>query len=53
MSDEIQQRIQYLVEHGGLFDDPIEDLRRNIRVLFYMTGTACCFGAIGLLLLLR
>lgn len=34
MSDEqIKQRISYLVEHGGLWDDPITDLRRQVRVL--------------------
>lgn len=32
MSDEqIKQRISYLVEHGGLWDDPLEDLRRTLR----------------------
>ena len=32
MSDElIKQRIKYLVEHGGLWDDPLEDIRRQLR----------------------
>ena len=53
MSDEqIRQRIAYLIEHGGLYDDPIADLRRNVRVLFYMTSTACAMGTVGLALLL-
>lgn len=30
-NEEIKQRIQYLVEHGGLWDDPLADLRRQIR----------------------
>lgn len=30
-NEEIRQRIQYLVEHGGLYDDPLEDLRRQAR----------------------
>lgn len=54
MSDEyIKQRIAYLVEHGGIYDDPIEDLRHKVRVLFYMTSAACFCGVIGLVLLLR
>jgi hypothetical protein len=57
MSDEqIKQRIAYLVEHGGLWDDPIEDLRRKVRILFYMTSAACAMGLVGvveLVLLLR
>lgn len=27
--EEIKQGIKYLVEHGGLYDDPIEDVRRT------------------------
>jgi hypothetical protein len=57
MSDEqIRQRIAYLVEHGGLYDDPIADLRQKVRILFYMTGAACAMGVVGvieLVLLLR
>ena len=30
-NEEIKQRIAYLVEHGGLYDDPIGDLRRWLR----------------------
>jgi hypothetical protein len=30
-NEEIKQRIQYLVEHGGVWDDPLDDLRRQIR----------------------
>jgi hypothetical protein len=54
MSDEqIKQRIKYLVEHGGIYDDPIADLRRSVRILFYMTSAACFCGVIGLALLLQ
>lgn len=32
MSDEqIKQRINYLVQHGGLWDDPLDDIRRTLR----------------------
>jgi hypothetical protein len=30
-NEEIKQRIAYLIEHGGLYDDPIGDLRRCLR----------------------
>jgi hypothetical protein len=30
-NEQIQQRIKYLVEHGGLWDDPLDGLRRQIR----------------------
>lgn len=50
---QIKQRIAYLIEHGGIAEDPIEDLRTKIRVLSYLTGLACMFGVIGLVLLLR
>lgn len=30
-NEEIRQRIAYLIEHGGLYDDPLGDLRRWLR----------------------
>lgn len=30
-NEEIRQRIAYLVEHGGLYDDPGADTRRWMR----------------------
>jgi hypothetical protein len=30
-NEEIKQRIQYLIEHGGVWDDPLGDLRRQVR----------------------
>lgn len=42
-NEEIKQRIQYLVEHGGLWDDPLADLRRQIR-------WAMALSALGLLI---
>lgn len=30
-NEEIQQRIKYLVEHGGLYDDPLADIRRTAK----------------------
>ena len=31
-NEEIKQRIQYLIEHGGLYDDPLGELRRMARL---------------------
>lgn len=31
-NEEIKQRIQYLIEHGGVYDDPLADLRRMARL---------------------
>ena len=45
MSDEqLKQRIQYLTEHGGLWDDPLADIRRGVR-------WAVGIGAVALLVL--
>ena len=27
----LQQRIKYLVEHGGLYDDPLAEIKRMAR----------------------
>ena len=40
--EEIQQRIRYLVEFGGVYEDPIDELRRQIRL-------AMVLSAVGLL----
>lgn len=37
-NEEIKQRIAYLVEHGGLWDDPLEDLRRCARTTRYVVA---------------
>jgi len=39
MNDEqIKQRIAYLVEHGGLWEDPIASLRRQIRLAMVLSA---------------
>lgn len=38
MSEHIKQRIKYLVEHGGIAEDPLADLRRDIRILYWVAG---------------
>lgn len=51
MSDEqIKQRIKYLVEHGGLWDDPIEDLRRGVRMALMLAGASAAFTVLDILI---
>ena len=38
--EELKQRIRYLVEHGGLWDDPLADIRRHLRVIYAMIAVA-------------
>ena len=33
MPEDMHQRIKYLVEHGGLYDDPVDDIRRRLKWL--------------------
>lgn len=40
--EELKQRIKYLVEHGGLWDDPQEDIRNLGRI--GMVGVAASLG---------
>lgn len=52
MSDEhIRQRIAYLVEHGGLYDDPIADIRQQLRRLWWVAGVGS-FALSGLTVVL-
>lgn len=44
--EEIKQRIRYLVEHGGIWDDPLAELRRSVRLLYWMVGAALTFHVI-------
>lgn len=54
MNDQqLKQRIAYLVEHGGICDEPLDEIRRSVRVLAYMTATACAMGVFGVIVLAR
>ena len=45
----VQQRIKYLTEHGGLWDDPLADIRRNIRLLCYAVLALVMIDALTIL----
>ena len=52
MNDEqIKQRIAYLVQHGGLYEDPIEDLRSKVRLLRWAIGALLGLSAVELALI--
>lgn len=47
MNDEqIKQRIAYLVEHGGIYDDPIAALQKQVRWLYVLIGAALAFHVV-------
>lgn len=51
MSDEqIKQRIKYLVEHGGLYDDPLGDVRRGVRAALMLAGTSAALTLVDIML---
>lgn len=51
MNDEhIKQRIAYLVEHGGLYDDPIADVRRTARLALLVSALVLVLSVVDLLI---
>ncbi len=34
----LEQRIKYLIEHGGVWDDPLVEIRRGVR---WAVGIGC------------
>lgn len=51
-NEEIRQRIAYLVEHGGLYDDPGADTRRWMRMGAIALGLLTTLSLIELFILL-
>lgn len=39
-NDDIKQRIAYLVEHGGIWDDPLADIRRTARAAVVISAAS-------------
>lgn len=46
--EELKQRIKYLVEHGGLWDDPINDIRRKVHAALILAGASAVFTVIDI-----
>ena len=51
MNEQIKQRIAYLVQHGGLYEDPLDDIRMQLRRLWWVAGVGG-FGLSALVVLL-
>lgn len=52
MTDEqIKQRINYLVQHGGLYDDPLEDVRRTARWALRISAAVAFLSLVELTLI--
>lgn len=39
MTEQIKQRIKYLVEHGGIADDPLDEVKRMARWALWLSAT--------------
>ena len=44
--EEIEQRIRYLVEHGGVYEDPHEEIRRTVTTNRIIAGAALLLLAV-------
>ena len=50
MNDEqLKQRIQYLIEHGGMLDDPLRRLQIKMRLAVALSACAVLLQAISLM----
>jgi hypothetical protein len=47
--EQLNQRIKYLTEHGGLWDDPIADIRRSLRVILILVAVTCVGAVVAML----
>lgn len=50
--EEVQQRIRYLVEFGGLYEDPIEDVLRRQKRIAALAAVGVAIVAVDLLVTL-
>ena len=52
-NEQIKQRIAYLVQHGGLYEDPLDGIRTELRRLWWVAGVGGFgLGLLALVLLL-
>lgn len=50
MNDEqLKQRIAYLVEHGGICDDPLTEICNSIRRLYWLAAVVGLVLVLGLI----
>lgn len=48
MNEQTKQRIAYLVEHGGLYDDPLDEVRARVRLLTRLVGVVLALAGMHL-----
>ena len=49
MNDEqLRQRIAYLTEHGGVYEDPLVELHRRVTLLQWLVAAALALNVAGL-----
>jgi hypothetical protein len=46
MQELITQRIKYLIEHGGVLEDPRADIKRTARVAIWVAAGAAALSTI-------
>ena len=46
----LHQRIRYLIEHGGIWDDPLADIRRRVRWAVGLAGAAVLLEVLSITL---
>ncbi len=49
----LQQRIKYLVEHGGVWDDPLAEIRKRTQIAVALGGLALVCDLVFIALALR
>lgn len=45
----LEQRIKYLIEHGGVWDDPLVEIRRGVRWAVVLALGAIALNALHLI----
>lgn len=44
----LTQRIRYLIEHGGLWEDPLADIRLRVRWAVCLAGASCALTVVDI-----
>lgn len=51
--EEIKQRIRYLVEHGGVYDDPLAEVKRWAKLAVVLASCSLMIDAVFIALALN
>ncbi len=50
--ESLNQRIKYLMEYGGVWDDPLSDIRRRVTAALVVAGVSVLVSAVHVAYLL-